>query len=335
MAARTLALAPDLPGVAVTAMPRATPRIRHALLELGVALRWRLGGWLVKWELARAAHLTSPADRAARYRSLRDRFVASEAKNIAMMNIAIGRLSFQRPIANGAALSWVEDAGFRADTILLYVPGGSFVVPRSPHFTAMIARIARAAGARAMICDYRLAPEFPCPAAIDDVETAAEVLIAQGYPPQNIVLVAESTGCGIALAAAQRLVARGQTPGGLAFLSPWFDPDPERGDIHPVARQCARLYLDGANARDPALNPIHGPMRGLPHIAIHANRHDPMFTDAETLAQRAAAAGVPVELRWWPGRMHVLERHDDPDARRSVAELASFIARCRPYQEAA
>lgn len=325
----------DVPGVRVTAMPRITPAIRHMMLEFGVALPWRLGGWLLSFELARAAAIASPTQRAERYRELRERFVRAEAKGIASMNMAIGDLSVERPIAGGNAISWIDGKGFGQIPVLLYVPGGSFLVPRSPHFTAMIARIARAARARVMVCDYRLAPENPCPAAIDDVEAAADLLIAQGQRPENIVLVAESAGAAIALAATQRLVARGVEPGGLALLSPWIDVDPERRDIHPVARQASRLYLNGADPRDPAHNPAHGNMRGLPPIAIHANRNDPMFADAEMLARRAAAAGVPVELRWWPGRMHVLERHDDPDARRSIAELVSFVERCHPYREAA
>ncbi|KTE37807.1 MULTISPECIES: alpha/beta hydrolase fold domain-containing protein [unclassified Sphingopyxis] len=328
-------LALDLPGVEVTAMPRATSLVRRALLDLGVALPWRLGGWLVANELTRAAAIADPAERRDRYRDLRDRFVAVDAKHIALMNVAIAGLSVERPVAKGPAMSWIDGPGFRRDMVLLYVPGGSFVVPRSPHFTAMIARIAREAGAKVAICDYRLAPEFPCPAAVDDVETAAELLIARGHAAQNIVLVAESTGCGLALAAAQRLVARGKQPAGLALLSPWIDVDPGRGDIHPVARQCARLYLGSASPRDPSVNPMLGTMRGLPPIAIHANARDPMFADAEALARRAVAAGVPVELRAWPGRMHVLERHDDPDARRSVAELAAFVDRCQPYRTVA
>ncbi|MEQ1510053.1 MAG: alpha/beta hydrolase fold domain-containing protein [Sphingopyxis sp.] len=306
----------------------------HWLLELGVALPWKLGGWLISIELARAAAIADPLARAERYRSLRERFVRSDARGIAAMNIAIGDLSVERPIALGKAISWINGHGFGQIPVLLYVPGGSFLVPRSPHFTAMITRIARAARARVMICDYRLAPEHPCPAAVDDVETAADVLIGQGQRPENIFLVAESTGAGIALAAAQRLVARGVHPGGLALLSPWIDIDPGRRDINPVARQAVRLYLGGADPRDPAVNPAYGSMHGLPQILIHANRHDPMFADAAMLARRAAAAGGLVELRWWPGRMHVLERYDDPDARRSIAELADFVTG-RHYREAA
>lgn len=331
MAAQAL----NLPGVEVTAMPRLAPRLRRALFEFGVALPWRLGGRLIAAELARTEAIADPAERVARYRALRERFVRADAKGIASMNVALEGLSVERPLAAGRALSALDGPGFRDDLILLYVPGGSFVVPRSPHFTAMIARIARAAGARTMICDYRLAPEHPCPAAIDDVEMAADALMARGHQPENIVLVAESTGAGIALAVAQRLVARGLSPGGLAFLSPWIDCDPGREDLHPVARLCARLYLDGADPRDPARNAAYGSMRGLPPIAIHANRHDPMFADAEQLARGAAAAGVEVELRWWPGRMHVLERHDDPDSRRSIEELAGFLNRCRRHRTAA
>lgn len=329
------ALALDLPGVTVAAMPRRTPWLRHMLLELGVALPWQIGGALIAGELSRAARIDDQVARAARYRQLRERFVRADARGIAHMSVAIQGLSVERPLAKGSGLSWIDGPGFGDDALLLYVPGGSFVVPRSPHFTAMIARVARAARIRAIVCDYRLAPEHPCPAAIDDVETAIEVAVAQGHAADRIVLIAESTGGGIALGAAQRLAARGVSLGGMALLSPWLDCDPDRRDMPPVARLCARLYLNGADPRDHAINPARGAMGKLPPIAIHANRHDPMFVDAELLARRAAAAGGAVELRWWPGRMHVLERHDDPDARASIAALADFVVRQLSYRRAA
>lgn len=326
MAAPALAL----PGVAAHAMPRATPWWQHALLEAAVAVPEAAGGVLLRYQLARAAALPTAAERLARYRMLRERFSRADARHAAMLNVALAGLRVERPLARGPALSWVEGPNLGTAGVLLYVPGGSFVVPRSPHFTAMIARIARAAGAKAAIVDYRLAPEHPGPAAVEDVEAAFLRLTAQGHPAEAIVMVAESAGGAIALAAAQRLVARGQQPGGLALLSPWVDTDPRRTDIHPVARQCAVLWHGGGDGRDPLRNPLYGAMQGLPPIAIHANSRDPMFADAESLARRAAATGVAVELRWWPGRMHVLERYDDADARRSVAEIAGFVERCCP-----
>lgn len=302
----------------------------YQVFERAVISRW------IAFELARANAIADPAQRADRHARLRERFRSSEMKHAAAMHAATQGLSVDRLFPAGPAVSRIRAPEFRDDGILLYVPGGSFVVPRSPQFTGVIARIARAAGSVVAICDYRLAPEHPCPAAVDDAEDAFDSLVAQGHDPDRIVIVAESTGGGIALAAAQRLVARGRRPGGLALLSPWADCDPGSPHLDPATRQCARLYLNGADPRDPEHNPMYGPMRGLPPITIHASRGDSFFADAEALARRAAAAGVEVELRHWPGRLHVLERHDDADARRSIAEIAGFInRRLAPLREAA
>lgn len=330
------ALALDLPGVRVMPMARETPRWRRALIDAREALGQAIYGRIIVRELNRASALPDPAARAARYADLRARVRSVQAKQAEAMDAATSGLKVGRAFASGPALSPIEGEGWRGDGVLLYVPGGSFVIERSPHLTALIARIAREAQVNAVVCDYRLAPEHPCPAAVDDVETAFEVLTTRGYAPDRIVMVGESTGGGIALAAAQRLVSRGRAPGGLALLSPWVDCDPDRRDLDAATRMCARLYLDGADPRDPACNPMHGSMRGLPPVAIHANRGDAMFADAHALAARASAAGVAVDLRYWPGRIHVLERHNDPDARRSILDIAAFIGRrLAPVREAA
>jgi epsilon-lactone hydrolase len=330
------AIALDLAGVSVTAMQRETPLVRHLLREARWQFDRTVWGRVIAFELKRAMAISDPARRVARHAALRERYRRVEARHTSLMDVATAGLRVERACPSGPALSRIDGPDYRDDGVLLYVPGGSFLVERSPQLTGLIARIAREAEINAVICDYRLAPENPCPAAIEDVETAFELLVAKGFAAHRIVMIAESTGGGIALAAAQRLVARGRMPGGIALLSPWIDCDPGSPHLDPVTRQCARLYLNGADPRDPRCNPIHGPMRGLPPISIHANRGDAIFADAEALARRAAAAGVQVELRYWPGRLHVLERHDDADARRSIAEIAGFIdRRLAPLREAA
>lgn len=321
------AIAVNHPGVDVTAMRRESPMLRAICADARWTFDRLLWGRIIAFELDQAMAIADPKKRAERHLQLRERFRRSEAKHIQLMEVATAGLRVERALPMGPALSRIDGPDYRDDGLLLYVPGGSFLVERSPQFTGMIARIARAAAVNTIICDYRLAPENPCPAAIDDVELAFDVLLAQGHEAHWIILIAESAGAGIALAAAQRLVAKGRPPGGLALLSPWIDCNPDAPHLDPSSRSCARIYLNGANPRHPAFNPMFGTMRGLPPLAIHGNRHDPMFPDAAELARRAAAAGVPVELRHWPGRLHVLERYDGADARRSIAEIAAFIGR--------
>lgn len=320
------ALALDIPGVNIVPMRRQSAALQTMIDDARWTFARAFWARFIAFELGRSMAISDDAKRAARHAHLRDRFRAAEAKHISMMEVATKGLRVERAFPAGPAISRIDGDDYVDDGLLLYVPGGSFLVERSPQFTGMIARIARAAQVNAVICDYRLAPENPCPAAIDDVEIAFNVLTSRGFAPNRIILIAESAGAGIALAAAQRLVARGRSPGGLAFLSPWIDCDPEQPHLDPASRTCARLYLNGSDPKDPACNPIYGDMRGLPPIAIHGNRYDPMFPDAEKLSRRTAATGVSVQLKHWPGRLHVLERKDCPDARRSISEIAAFIS---------
>ena len=311
----------------IAAMTGETPPWRRGWIDARVMLYWHVASRIAAFRLGRAMRIADPAKRAKRIADLRDWVVQSENDGLSAMATAIQGLAIESPLAAGPALSRVDGPDFRSDAILLYVPGGSFLIPRSPRLTALIARIARAAGTTAYICDYRLAPEHPCPAAVDDIEAAFNELVARGYAPDRIILIGESTGGGLALATAQRLTARGFTPGGLALLSPWIDFDPTRTNINPPTKMCAKLYLGSASPIDPANNPSRGSLRGLPPMMIHASRGDPLFADAQMLAERAAFAGVSAELRHWPGSLHVLERFDDADARRSISEVAAFIAR--------
>jgi epsilon-lactone hydrolase len=311
----------------VAAMPGETPPWQRWWQQSRALGFWMIASRIAAFRLARAIRIADPAVRAARYAALRHWAERAEREGMAAMATAVRDLAVERPLAIGPGVSRISGPDFRSDSILLYVPGGSFLVPRSPRFTALISQVARAAGTPVAICDYRLAPEHPCPAAIDDVEAAFVHLLGHGYAADRIILIGESTGGGLALAAAQRLVARGLTPGGLALLSPWVDFDPARADIDPLTRMCATLWLNGARPADPGNNPGRAALRGLPPIMIHASRGDPLFVDAQMLAERAAFAGVPAELRHWPGRLHVLERFDNADTRRSIAEIAAFIAR--------
>jgi epsilon-lactone hydrolase len=311
----------------VAAMAGETPSWQRAWQYARTMTFWFVASRIAAFRLDRAVGIADPAARAERYAVLRQWAARAEREGLSAMATAVRDLDVDRPLAIGPGVSRINGPDFRSDSILLYVPGGSFLIPRSPRLTALIAQIARTAGTPVAVCDYRLAPEHPCPAAIDDIETAFGQLLGSGYSADRIILIGESTGGGLALAATQRLVARGISPGGLALLSPWIDFDPERVDIDPLTQMCARLWLGTASAVDPAHNPCRAALRGLPPLMIHASRGDPLFADAQMLAERAAFAGVPAELRHWPGRMHVLERFDSADTRRSIVEMAAFIAR--------
>lgn len=233
--------------------------------------------------------------------------------------------------------SWIEGDAFAQDGVIVYVPGGSFVMGLSPRLTALVARIAKAARTRTCVVAYRLAPEHPCPAAVEDVESAVRNLIARGTPAERIAVLAESAGAAIALAAVRRLVDRGVALSGVCLLSPWTDlaltglslatrsvstRSEVRMDFPAI---CAHLYLQGRSPLDPVASPVYGDLSGLPPILVHTSKHDAFHDDARGLADRATRAGSEVTLRIWPGAEHAPEQNFNGHSARAIAEAGAFI----------
>jgi epsilon-lactone hydrolase len=154
----------------------------------------------------------------ARARAMHMRF---DTPTTTQMSAAMAGLNVAAEPRTGAAV--LQHAEFDEDATLVYVHGGSFIAARSPRLTALIARIAKAARMNTVMVDYRLAPEHPCPAAVDDVIAAVQGLIERGQTAARIGIVAESAGAAIALAAALRLRDTGVRIGASCFLSPWTD----------------------------------------------------------------------------------------------------------------
>ena len=225
-----------------------------------------------------------------------------------------------------------QDRGF-----VFYVHGGSFVCEKSPRVTRMIARLAAAAGARVFSPDYRLAPEHPCPAAIEDVVAAWDWL-AGAYPDEPLVAVAESSGAAILMSAVCQVRDQGgRLPDAILLFSPWVDLSLQSWSVTAASLAgstpysmaslgvMSRLYLQGRAATDPLASPIFGALSGLPPILIHASRTDIVFDDAQRLADAIEAQGGDLTLRVWNGQTHVWERTESAEARRSLELAAAFI----------
>lgn len=220
---------------------------------------------------------------------------------------------------------------------VLYVHGGSFMAERSPRVTALIGRFAAAANARVFAPSYRLAPENPCPAAVEDIE-AAFAWLGRTWPDEPVVAVAESAGAAILLAALQRMRDRGEAlPRGAMFLSPWLDLSLQSRSVALssfVSRTrltmdalalTARLYLHDMSATDPVASPLFGDMHGLPPMLIHASKSDTLYDDAVRLADKVRDAGGDLTARLWTAETHVWERSSAPAARQSIELGAEFI----------
>lgn len=286
------------------------------------------------------AHESGDAARFARYiargRRLHERF---SMPTTAQMSAALDGVDIVPAAGVRSPARWLRHPDFeRHDAMLVYVHGGSFIAGRSPRLTAMIARIAKAARLQTLMVDYRLAPEHPCPAAVDDVCEAVSGLLLQGYAPERIGLVAESAGAAVALSAALRLRDHGTRLGAIALMSPWTDlaltgrsaAARSVTGASPISMEsmaiCAHFYLQGMSAVDPLASPVYGDLRGLGPVLVHTSRTDALYDDARWLAERTYAAGGDVTLRVWSQGGHVFERLFDRQSARAIGDIGSFLS---------
>jgi acetyl esterase/lipase len=204
----------------------------------------------------------------------------------------------------------------------------------------MAARVSSAGSASVLSLDYRLAPEFPFPAALDDAKTAYKWLLALGYAPARLIIGGDSSGAGLALQALLSIRDEGlPLPCAAYFMSPvtdWVELDGEsyvtRADVDPLVNlaQCrftSSLYVGSHAGDSPLLRPFETDLAGLPPLWIQVGDHEVLLSDAERLADRASQAGLTVSFRVWPGMWHAFQSAARyvPEARESMEELAHFL----------
>lgn len=238
-----------------------------------------------------------------------------------------------------APAEWFTPRAAEPRGAVFYVHGGSFVAERSPRITHLVARFAAAAQARVFAPSYRLAPEHPCPAAVDDI-VAAWAWHCETSPDEPVVALAESAGAAILVAALQRAIAQGlPAPDGLVLLSPWVDLSLQSWSVTAASllgttpytmeslALMARFYLNGRPATDPAASPLFGRFEGFPPTLVHASRGDILYDDAVRLAEAMRDAGCDLTVRLWTEETHVWERMQTAKARQSISLAAAFIRR--------
>lgn len=240
---------------------------------------------------------------------------------------------------------WVRIEGARQERTLLYVHGGSFMLERSGVHDALIANVCKEANASAFVLDYRLAPENPFPAGIEDVKAAYRWLIDQGAVPQNLGIVADSAGGGLALAALIALRDEGVVmPGAMVLLGPWVDMtlsgnsilsnlenDPMVSSLEGL-NMCSRLYLQGHDPTDPLASPLFADLAGLPPTLIHVGAPEILRDDSTRLATRLREAGVQAWCDVYPRMPHVWHRLGPllPETKRSIKEIGDFLREMLP-----
>jgi phosphinothricin tripeptide acetyl hydrolase len=234
---------------------------------------------------------------------------------------------------------WLRPPGARTDAVVLYLHGGGYVLgsPRSHRHLA--AAIARAAGTAALLVDYRLAPEHPFPAALDDAVAAYRWLLERGVAPERIVVAGDSAGGGLTVATLLALREQGlPRPGGGVCISPWVDLTctattyTTRKAADPIVSlegvtTMAQAYAGTGDPKAPLLSPLYADLRGLPPLLVQVGSDEVLLDDALGLGAQAAAAGVEVALEEWPAMIHVwhwfLPMLDE--AQHAVDRIGTFV----------
>src|SRR5215831_14436147 len=241
--------------------------------------------------------------------------------------------------AGGVPAEWIVAPGAAADRFLLYLHGGGYVLGSINTHRELVSRLSRAAGVRALAPDYRLAPENPFPAAVNDATAAYRWLLSQGAKPERTVIAGDSAGGGLALAALVAIRdAKLPLPGAGVCLSPWTDMEgvgasmTSKAKEDPVVQKegllnMAKLYLGGADPKSPLAAPLHADLRGLPPLLIQVGSAETLLDDSTRVAERAKAAGVKVDLEVWSEMIHVWHLFAPilPEGQEAIAKIGKFI----------
>lgn len=249
-------------------------------------------------------------------------------------------MGLEKTTINGVTGEWIHPRDGGTKPIILYFHGGGYVSGSARLHRPHVAKFVKASGAGAFVLDYRLAPEHRFPAALEDAVSVYQGLLAQGRNPEHVVFAGDSAGGGLCLATLLALKER-QTPlpAGAVALSPWTDLACTGRSYEENARTClspenssqvfSRHYCGAADPKIPLISPLYGDLEGLPPLLLFAGSRETMRDDAARFAQKAAQAGVPVDLEIGEGLFHCYPVCSGfiPESAQAMAKIGRFIKR--------
>jgi epsilon-lactone hydrolase len=248
-------------------------------------------------------------------------------------------IRLQTVAAGGVPAEWSLAPGSDSARVLMYLHGGGYCSGSIASHRGMVTEVGRAAKVRTLAVGYRLAPEHPFPAALDDALAAYRFLLDSGIAPANIAIGGDSAGGGLALATMISLRDAGKPLPGCAWLiSPWIDLTmsgaslADKAEVDPLIQKAyleelAAAYLRGADPAGPLASPLSADLAGLPPLLIQVGSAETLLDDAVRIARKAGAANVPVTLEVWPHMIHAwhLWAAELADGRRAIASAGAFI----------
>lgn len=238
--------------------------------------------------------------------------------------------------ADGIPCEWITPQDYRAENVLLYLHGGGFVFGLTPPHLQMGAYLAKKMAVRVLMVDYRLSPQYPFPAALDDCVGAYLWLQKLGFLARNIAIAGDSAGGNLTITSLMKLRDDGVSlPAAAACLSPVTDLTKKEGTedgfkdplLSPKAiRLYSESYVGISDARTALISPVFGSLRGLPPLLIHAGEEEVLRQDAVRLTELARAGGVDVRLEIYPRMWHVWQLNlAMPQAVQSLDDISQFL----------
>ena len=256
---------------------------------------------------------------------------------------AASGVTYEAAIVGGVSGWWCRPEEALKGAVILYFHGGGYVVGASQAYQHFAGQVALRAKVATFVADYRLAPEHPFPAAVEDAQAIYEGLVAEGFT--NIVFAGDSAGGGLALtllwwAVAKAPAGSGPIPRGAAVMSPWTDlalageSMVTRAKADPLSTQAqlatmARLYLAGRDPRDPLASPLYGDLTGLPPVRIHVGDDDVLLDDSVRYGERFEREGGTIQVHTWQGMTHVFPSNVAllKAAKEALDDLGDFLNR--------
>jgi phosphinothricin tripeptide acetyl hydrolase len=277
---------------------------------------------------------TAPAVAGADVLAMRRNMEAATAAAPAPEGVVVTKVA-----VDGVPAEWTVADGARDDVAIVYLHGGGYVMGSLNTHRGHCARVSRVARARVLNVDYRLGPEHPHPAAVEDAVAAVRFVREAGFAPARTAVAGDSAGGGLTLATLVALRDAGDpAPAAGLCISPWTDLALTGGTIETKAaedpmvraadlRLMAEAYLAGRDPRTPLASPLYAELAGLPPLLLQVGSAEILLDDAVRVAERARKAGVEIELRVWPDMIHVWHAFADllPEGAAAVEELAAFL----------
>ena len=254
------------------------------------------------------------------------------------MAAAMGGLVWEPFGLGGMDAAWMRlERPHKRRRVILYCHGGGYTSGGLGFSKVLASKLTRATGLDVLAFDYRLAPEHPYPAAVEDAQAAWDHLMRLGFGARDVVLAGDSAGGNMALVLCLRLRAEGRMlPGALLLMSPWTDMTcsgeslTERADIDPVLTPeyiyaVREAYAGSLDPAQPELSPLLADLAGLPPTLIQVGTHEILFSDAERLAERMKAAGTECRLEVWEGMWHDFQMYPSKSAAQAMQNAAHFL----------